>query len=506
MVEHQMNQTLSPKRTAKMVQFHWTVFAFLWSISILADRLKRGVYEEPQHILVVGACAFVLLKPTCIRRFILFSFIHLCWIGSIWSQHTMVHWYIAATMHAATVLATLEYLIRNRKFPKSLHDLWPSLKRAAQTIAAGGLFFAGFAKWNIDFLDPHTSCGGIYYLWYRRIPGLAFLPDSMAARQIAAYLAAVLETIGPILMVLPWTRRAGITLSWLVLLALAVNPRSHYFEFAGLFFACSIFFLSTHEVYRARLRCWWRLRKLLSSFTRLRRALGDSRLVALGSLLAILLTVAREIVLPHQTLLEGFRVLWVFSALLLVFNLSLFMRPAPKCATPKTWALKTAFLIPLLFVAKESSVYIGLTHRPALTMAANAAFTPAYSNHLLLDPLPTLHWLHDVHILESSTPALPKKKHMPWSLFRNLMYNNPDAKVRYSLNSAPPQEVVSANDPRLQSPSFIGEILPIHPYSSNQGPRVCGKPPPGISRTRWAKQRRRISNVITQQRKDKTPR
>ena len=68
--------TLSPQtkateeHTRSQIQFHWSVFAFVWGLSCLADRLKRGVYEDPTSLLFVVAGVLLLLKPASFRRFV----------------------------------------------------------------------------------------------------------------------------------------------------------------------------------------------------------------------------------------------------------------------------------------------------------------------------------------------------------------------------------------------------------------------------------------------------
>ena len=60
-----------------------------------------------------------------------------------------------------------------------------------------------------------------------------------------------IELVGPVLCFFRPTRRAGLVLIWLLAFLLGGCPRSLYFEFVGLFWMCSMFWVPPETLTRA---------------------------------------------------------------------------------------------------------------------------------------------------------------------------------------------------------------------------------------------------------------
>ena len=86
-------------------------------------------------------------------------------------------------------------------------------------------------------------------------------------------------------------------------------------------------------------------------------------------------------------------------------------------------------------------------------------------------------------------------------LFADLMHSHPSAEVRVTVNGGEPGTVVSSDDPRFESGSFWPEVMRLKPYVLPTGPNVCAKPPPGISRKKWNKRRKKIALRVAKDRK-----
>jgi hypothetical protein len=161
----------------------------------------------------------------------------------------------------------------------------------------------------------------------------------------------------------------------------------------------------------------------------------------------------------------------------------------PRAAPTRRAAL--VWLGPLVFALNELSPYVGFPHRPTMTMAANLVLTPVDSNHLLVDPVPTVSWSRKVTIVRSSHRALKPGRSMPWLRFVELLARHPNATAHVRVDDGPVQVLSASQDESLQRGSWLARLLRLRDYASSSGARqACSKSPPGFSSRQWRNEAR----------------
>lgn len=472
------------------------LFARAWSLPLIADSADRAA-GGVDHAIVLALALLVLCFPGVVSL----SVLALGYILVI-AQHPfaewMVHEYIAVTVHGAVLLSGLVTL-GQRKLPDAV-DLVVLLRWPLRAITAA-IFFAGLAKVNSDFLDPRISCGGVYYLWIREWPGLGFLPTGDGVKRVVIGATLVMEMVGPVLLWPRRTRPVGVALIWMLALGLSSNARAIYFEFIGLFWACSLFWLDPAVLQGAADR--------LASVAQRLRALVPARTGPAEWVVALLKVVAAAV---FGTLVQIGRgshdeapliYVWLIAGLVAITSVAaaviLALRSPPGVdprlaragseVAGRAWIL--VLIAPLFVLFNEGIVYVGLPHRPALKMASNANMGPAGTNHLLLPRIPALPAFADVRILRSNLRGLRRGDHLSWIVLRHKLVGHPEARIRYELPSGAIETLETEQDAlAAASRSRLVELFGLAPYRPHAGRILCDKAEPGRSKTETRREMR----------------
>lgn len=477
----------------------YKVFVTLWALSVLVDRAKRHGLET-SNLAVVVPGILLMAFPGSVWLLGLFAFSQVWfWVTTLSPQ---IIWNVSGHLHLVFLLGLLAHMIRARGFRLSAAAMARTLAGPARCICLMSMCFAGFAKLNQDFLEPQLSCGAIYYLWLAESPLFFFLPTSIEAQSVGIWFAVAAEFLGPILVLWKRTRLVGLMLLLAIWLGLALNPRSHYFDFAGLFAAMAIFFLPPSLIGDA----WARGNARLGAAIAAMGGRADAKRTALVRRVIVIaggsvLSFGSAVGLDRSVQLELYRFAIVgFWLALIGWVCWGYVQARPRPVWPKLWTPSSApvvWLVPLVFFLNEVSAYVGFPHRPTLTMAANLVANPIASNHLIVNPVPTISWSAPVQIKRSGSTALKKGQHMPWLHFVDVMAQHPEAKVHFRVAGGEVEKVLAGKDPRFARRSAVSQWLRLKPYSGRPDARVaCPKPPPGMTRKEWRKEAGRRKKAL----------
>lgn len=468
------------------VHASFRLFARVFTLPILADLAVRDPAGSEKTVLfALSLCVFVWPGSVVLVTAMAAAFFA-AWTPELDGEHG----YVAAVVSGTVLVAVTSLLVVERRWPTPV-DLYAVLRTPAQVVAFT-LFFAGFAKINRDFLDHRVSCGGVYYLWLREWPGLSFLPTGAGAKTAAILGSMLFEMMGPLFLVSPRTRKLGLVFTWAVLFGICALPRAVYFTFAGLFWACSLFFVEPR---------WLVGRKG-------ERALPSGRAARWRAALSFPLAAAGLFVLARATaevtdVLSWQLYAWRVIGLVVILQVAAKVgaawwreaRDGGPAATStegglllaqtgwRRHGLRAAVLVlPVIMIFNEVSVYIGLDHRPALRMASNARLVPVGGNHLIFQPVPTLPFTADVEIVASDVAGLPPGHHLAKPLFDELTARaRAGSRVVFRVSGGDPQELVIDGEEK-RSGSLLARILPLKPYVPRTEANYCPKAEPGLSR------------------------
>lgn len=473
------------KREARYANTTWGVFAFLWAATVLVDRAKRHDLDFANLCVVVPAIVLTV-RPQSLAWFVTLAVAQVYWWFATLS--TQIIWNVSGTLHCTLLLALASLVVARRSLCVSRAELSATLVQPIRALLVLGMGFAGFAKLNHDFLEPELSCGAVYYLWMTESPLLSWLPTGPSAQTGAVGFGVASECAGPLLLLFRRTRPVGLLLLLGLWLGLALSPRSHYFDFAGLFLAMSLFFIPPAAIHGAVVRLRWWARRAVS-----RLHLSSRRAAVPHGLRLFWITTLTVVVLgssfgfERTVLMECYRyiilLLWLALSGTIAFSWYCFAG-RPRAALTRRAAL--VWLGPLVFALNELSAYVGFPHRPTMTMAANLVLTPVDSNHLLVDPVPTVSWSRKVTIVRSSNRALKPGRSMPWLRFVDLLARHPNATAHVRVDDGPVQALSAGRDESLQRGSWLSRLLRLRDYASFPGARqACSKSPPGFTARQW---------------------
>lgn len=180
-------------------------------------------------VLVGAAAAAVVFAP---RSRLAFAGLTVAiWI-SIWQEAPFLgnHWLLAGLLAAAISLGALD------RRPGS-----PVV--AAQAVLLTFYGFAAFAKLNVDFFDPSTSCATFYAAEGAASLGWEVGRPTGAAGMGLIVLSALTELLVPVLLLVRRTRVAGVGLAVAFHAVLALDHRHQFYDFTTLLIVGFVTFL-----------------------------------------------------------------------------------------------------------------------------------------------------------------------------------------------------------------------------------------------------------------------
>lgn len=310
-------------------------------------------------VLVGAGAAAVVAAP---RSRLAFAGLAVAIWLSIWQEAPFLgnHWLLAGMLAAAVVLGSLD------RRPAS-----PVV--AAQAVLLVFYGFAAFAKLNVDFFDPVTSCATFYAAESAASMGWDVARPTGAAGLALVIGPALVELLVPVLLLVRRTRLAGVGLAVAFHAVLAIDHRHQFYDFTTLLVAVFVTFLPG-DVAAAVVR---------AAGSRVRRAVIQGVGVGLGLAAGI---IAGGDYHPDTGFELGYAA-WVLAALVVV--------PAVLRAC---WRRRSAgvevgergrlprFAVPVvaLAVLNGLSPYLELKTAASWNMYANLRTADGSSNHLLV--------------------------------------------------------------------------------------------------------------------------
>jgi hypothetical protein len=323
----------------------------------------------------------------------------------------------------------------------------------------------------------------------REWPGLSFLPTSDTAKQAVIAFTVATELAVPWLWLFARTRLVGLACLWTLSLGMVLNTRAVYFEFIGLFWACSLWWLEPGVLAATSERLTTlvgRAPRWLHDHRRWPRAATWLKTGSAGALSGLAWQ-------GRGQLGESpWKLAWLLPPVIVVCVVSVVaLRTALARRHVQARTLRTArdglgfgwlvVLIPLLLWANELSIYVGLPHRPALTMAANFSTAAGHSNHWLIRSMPTLPALASVVIESSTLPKLQRGDHLTLMHLRHLVAKHPEVQLRARLlDGGDVIEITSlAQAAAFGERSRLVTWLGLRTYRATPGRIPCDKAEPG---------------------------
>ncbi len=478
----------------------WSVFAFGYAATLLADRLKRGEPDAPT-IFLLAAILFVIVRPTTSWSAVVLAMAQL-FIGLRgWTLSSYEHVYVGVCTSLGILAAYSAASVRAKSRTPPVSSVWDFARPYFLYISATGIFFAGFAKLNRDYFDPDFSVGAVLYQWMRENPLFFFLHGGRIGDWTGIIGGVGLELLAPILILFRKTRLIGLLVLWLLSLLLVLNPQVVLVDFIGLFFVLSLAGIPE--------KMWADLSLLLSkaSFLLERCCQCPKKIFVLSAkvVAAFLVTIVTiiswrdpvDLGFPSQAhtrvlLLELTRYAFATFILISVSLLLVSVRTRKFNLDQGCWWSPGLLLLAAIFTVHQVTPYIGLHHSTTLTMASNARLRPADSNHFIFSSIPTFGWTHEVEIIESRNPKLSPGMRMPIVAMYDRARAHPRASFSYRLRD---QDITVRNPEKeldIKSPSLLVWALRINPYYPRKDPASPTKPPPGMTPEQWKEHKKNI--------------
>lgn len=464
------------------------LFALLFGFAVLSHQLGYAqVRDSPLNFLLTLAAAGLVLRPGSRLSFAVFGAM-LAYDVAVDLPRVVNHWLFAGLLGGLVVLAQAPFVLSpwfgsrtgspEHRTRSALAD--EALLRNARVALLLVYLIAGFHKLNTDFLTSVASCGLSLSAQMLATAGLSQIPP-IGELSIAGTLLC--EFGVPLLLLVPRTRRFGITLGVVFHLACAA---AGYPRFSALSMALLALFLPpAADAMSDRFRSLWMpplwLRACLLTAMVGAVLLGaQARDVVLGAILvavAMLLLMLTWRPTPVAVLQSGSE---HENALGNEHSTLVRARRSVRLAT------FVPALVPALLLLAGLTPYLGLGTERAFSMYSNLRTERGRSNHLFVPASwQSFGYQRDlVHVREASVRMIvaptATARSMPWLELRvrvaRAIAARPDERVRLVYRRAGAEVIVedAAHDPRFATaPSWATQRLLRFRAVEENGPRQC---------------------------------
>ncbi len=224
-------------------------FASMWAIANIVHLVNQevGGLTSPAAWLNLVAALALLRRPSSHRLALLAStqLLHTIWVAPLAPDHAV----LAAWVNIVILLAYARVRLRDR-------DVEPGAMLASALGAIRALVLiaysaAALAKYNDTFLDPERSCAP----FIAEAARFGLFPDDSTFDWAHIGAAIGPETLIPILLLIPRTRRFGVRFGILFHFLVSISLAVRVWDFTATLFALFALFLSDDEVAEA-VRLW----------------------------------------------------------------------------------------------------------------------------------------------------------------------------------------------------------------------------------------------------------
>jgi hypothetical protein len=232
-----------PQPTASERPF--ALFASMWAIASvvhLANQYAARI-DNPAGWLNLAAAVAVLHDPRSVRRLVVLAVAQVCevlWVAPRAPDHAM----LAAAVNVAVVLCFVR--ARRSRDPDRLGPgaFLDDVARPARVILLIAYTAAAVAKYNANFFDPTHSCAA--YLADVATFGLVGRVPTLLLLHIAA--SVVVESLIPLLLVIPATRRTGVRVGIVFHFLVSLSPTMQVGDFTTTLWPLFLLFLADDEL------------------------------------------------------------------------------------------------------------------------------------------------------------------------------------------------------------------------------------------------------------------
>jgi hypothetical protein len=283
------------------------------------------------------------------------------------------HWMLA--LFVAITLATAHGVVawRTRQAPLDFASTVQAFELAAPALRVSVVAFysfAAFAKLNVDFLDPATSCAVNFF---RSVAPRAVASSALLGEMVV-WLTVAIELALPVLLALSRTRTFGAFVALLFHFFLAADPAQHVADFSTTMYALLLLFLPFD----------------FPSQTFAAAARGRRRLLFIVTLVVVeivLVTVAVRLSFVKHVLVTLLRqVGWLVYAGAWLFICLRYRRRGARERWPSNFGSSSRLVAAtsVLVVANGLLPYTGLKNSAAFNMYSNLDIGAGYSNHVVV--------------------------------------------------------------------------------------------------------------------------
>lgn len=229
---------------ARSQQAAFAAFSFLWAVANIAHLWIQtgGSLDQPAAVVNMAAAAWVLADPRSVGRLVLLAATQLfdtVWVMPFAPDHQM----LVASVNVVILLVALTMLFGRDRQPDSAR-FYASFSGAARILLLVGYSAAAIAKYNSAFFDPVISCA--VFLANTATYGLTEAVSGLDWFHIAV--ATTAETLIPIMLVIPATRRFGVRFGMLFHFLVSLSPAITVSDFTTTLFALFLLFLAPSEI------------------------------------------------------------------------------------------------------------------------------------------------------------------------------------------------------------------------------------------------------------------
>ncbi len=358
------------------------LFVRMWALAHIVHLTAAtgGRLDTPWNILVVSAALVLLLRPTSGRWFVVMAGAQLVDLV-VEMPYSPDHWMLIAFVNLA-ILVTMAS--RRSTGPGSVSAAFPAA-RAIVLLCYGA---AALAKYNFNFFDPVTSCANA-------IAGAASYGLTSRLDVGPVWIVSVLacETLIPLLLAIPRTRRHGVRIGLAFHFMLSASPAFAVVDFTAALFALFLLFLSDQDIDnildRTR-RLAWRS-AIVRDASRRPWVTAALALVAFGFLGYVSDRAGAAFVLFGSEIY----LLAMLVAALLTWRSTTDARPFGRLL----WVQVPVLVLALLWAA---SPYLGSRTTAVFTMFSGIRTEGVAPNHLFLPTVHLTDWQDDFVVVESS--------------------------------------------------------------------------------------------------------
>ena len=395
------------------------LFVRMWAVAhiIHLTAANGSRLDTPWNITVVVAALVLLLRPTATAWFVVMAVAQLV---DVLAEMPLSpdHWMLVAFVNLA-ILVTMA--ARRSRDVSAIAAAFPAARILVLTCYGA----AALAKYNFNFIDPVTSCA-------TAIAGTASygLASRLDAGPVWIVSVLACETLIPLLLAIPRTRRHGVRLGFAFHFVLSASPAFAVVDFTAVLFALFLLFLSDEDLSHVldRLRGMAARSAIVRDSRRKPWVTAVLALVAFGFTGWVLPGVGAAFVLVASE---------VYLLALLVAVLSTWRRSRGTRALGRLLWVQVPVVV--LAVVWAASPYLGSRTTAVFTMFSGIRTEGSDPNHLFLPTVHLANWQDDFVIVESSNdPGLAATENgragVPLMALRQRAADNPALVVVGSLH------------------------------------------------------------------------